>query len=129
MQFVIDTNALSGHFNNSESIVKQVIRAERIIVPAIVVGELLGGYRHGSRFTQNEHVLQAFLESSIISVTPVDEKIAAIYGELYAYLRKNGTPIPTNDIWIAAVAVAAGLPLLTLDSDFDHLPQVRRIYT
>lgn len=56
-----------------------------------------------------------------------DEQTPFFYGDLYAYLRKKGTPIPTNDLWIAALAVQHHLPLFDRDSDFDRLPQVARI--
>lgn len=127
MRFVIGTNAVSAHFNNDQRIVSFLEQAEQIIVPAIVVGELKGGYRHGSKYLENERILNDFLDAPIVGIANIDTEVATIYGELYAYLRKNGTPIPQNDIWIAAVAVAVGLPLLTLNDDFDRLPQVRRI--
>lgn len=124
--YVIDTNVLSRYFDGDKSLKDSVERCNEAVIPVTVVAELEGGYRNGNRYAQNSIILNSFLAKPWVRVVVLDKNTAAIYGELYAYLRKQGTPIPTNDIWIAAVAIAEGLPLLTLDSDFDNLPQVRR---
>jgi predicted nucleic acid-binding protein len=125
--FVIDTNVISRYFDGDKSVKDSVEQYSEVVIPAMVIAELEGGYRNGNRYAKNSVVLNNFLSKSWVRIVVLDRNIAAIYGELYVYLRKNGTPIPTNDIWIAAVAIAEGLPLLTLDSDFDNLPQVRRV--
>ena len=93
-------------------------------MPPIVLGELLAGFRIGSRDRANRRELEAFLSSPRVRVSPIDAETAQRYAEIFSYLRERGTPIPTNDIWIGACAMQWGLRLLTTDSHFERLPQV-----
>ncbi len=124
---IVDTNVLSAFFAKEDKIVLLIRAAEFIYIPSIVIGELTGGFHYGNRLARNEAILSDFLQESTVKVVSIGEEVAKVYGELYAYLRKIGRPIPTNDIWIAACALSTGQPLLTKDGDFDNLPQVRRI--
>lgn len=98
--------------------------AEEIVLPAVVLGELLAGFRIGSRDRANRRELGALLDSARVRVAPLDAETAQRYAEIVSYLRDRGTPIPTNDIWIAAAAMQWGLRVLTTDAHFDRLPQV-----
>lgn len=101
-----------------------VREAEEIYVNAIVIGELLGGFAHGSRRLKNERQLAEFMESPRVAVIDVDDDTASRYAAIYDALRTAGTPVPTNDIWIAASAMQYGLRLLTLDAHFQRVPQI-----
>ncbi len=101
---------------------------KQICIPVVVPGELYGGYTNRSQTAKRIAILQEFIADPAVKLLDITAEVSKVYGELYAYLRKRGTPIPTNDIWIAAVAIHTGQPLLTLDSDFDRLPQVSRVY-
>ena len=98
--------------------------AEEIYLSAIVLGELLGGFVRGSRRLKNERQLAEFMESPRVAFIDVDDDTAARYAVIYDALRTAGTPVPTNDIWIAASAMQYGLRLLTLDAHFRRVPQV-----
>ena len=100
--------------------------ADWIGVPAIVVGELHVGFRAGSHLRRNEEELAAFLGHAFVEELRVDLDVARIYGEIANALRKKGTLIPTNDIWVAATAARAGATLLTYD---EHFVDVDRIGT
>ena len=121
---VLDTNAYSdwrrtGYWHD------WLAKADRVLVPAVVVGELIHGFRKGREFPTNTASLEAFLGEPQVEVLPVGRRTAEIYGEFVLHLQNQGTPIPTNDIWIAAgVHEVHGL-LLTRDGHFVHLPQVR----
>jgi tRNA(fMet)-specific endonuclease VapC len=83
-----------------------------------VIGELLGGFAAGSREQRNRGELTAFLATPRVSVVPVDAGTAEHYAALYVGLKRAGTPIPTNDLWIAAIALQHGLRLFTNDGHF-----------
>lgn len=102
-------------------------RADAILVPAVVLGELEAGFRAGLRYKENRVVLDSFLEEPFVSVLPVTDRIARRYGTVFAALRRAGTPIPTNDVWIAAAALEAGAPLLTSDAHFERVEGIEVI--
>ena len=82
-------------------------------MPATVLGELEAGFLLGQRTRENRVALSEFLEEPFVSVLPTTPEVARRYGEIFARLRKAGTPIPVNDIWIAAATVDCGGHLLT----------------
>ena len=89
-------------------------------VAQIVVSRFLSGERRA----KNETELARFLESPRVSLIDVDEGTAERYAVIFTTLRKAGTPIPTNDLWIAASAMQYGLRLLTRDAHFAKVPQI-----
>ena len=95
--------------------------AEQLLVPATVLGELLYGFRMGNRTSENQRQLRAFLSSPYVSFKSVDETVCERYALVMQQLRKKGRPIPSNDAWIAAHALAVGADLLTLDSHFQSI--------
>lgn len=124
MAICLDTSAYSAFKRGRESVVEAVATSDRIVLPAIVLGELLAGFRAGSRESANREELGRFLASPRVSRASVDEETAERYAEILLHLRKQGTPIPTNDVWIAAVSMQHGLVLHTTDPHFDRVPQV-----
>jgi tRNA(fMet)-specific endonuclease VapC len=79
----------------------------------------------GSRSDQNRSALRDFLAEPFVDVVPIDKEAARRYGSLFAALRRAGTPIPTTDIWIAAAALHVGAELITLDTDFARISDLR----
>ena len=124
MRICLDTSGYSAFKRGHEGILAGVRGAAEIVLPAIVLGELLAGFRIGGRNRTNRRGLNAFLESPRVRVIPLDFDTAERYAEIVLYLRERGTPIPTNDIWIAATAMQWGLRILTTDAHFSRLPQV-----
>jgi tRNA(fMet)-specific endonuclease VapC len=120
----LDTSAYSAFKRGHAAVVETIATADRITVPAVVLGELLAGFRAGSREIANREELRQFLASPRVSHAALDEDTAERYAEIILHLRKQGTPIPTNDMWIAAVAMQRGLVLHTTDPHFDRVPQV-----
>ena len=105
----------------------QVFRAAaQIYLPLIVLGELRAGFAAGDQKSTNAANLQHFLNSPRVSVLSPDEQTTHHYAQLHFQLRRQGAAIPTNDLWIAALAVQHDLPLCTSDAHFEHLPQVVR---
>ena len=98
--------------------------ADEIYLNAIVLGEMLAGFMTGDRRAKNEEELARFLDSPRVNLIDVDEATAERYAVIFTTLRAAGTPIPTNDLWIAASSMQHGLRLLTLDSHFTKVPQI-----
>lgn len=102
----------------------------KVVVPVTVLGGLEAAFRAGSRQQENLRRLEEFVAEPFVQIANVTQNTARIYGELFAALRRAGTPIPTNDVWIAALAVEAGAELLTFDRDFDSVRGLSsRIFT
>lgn len=91
------------------------------------LAELRAGFRGGGRSGENERTLHKFLRSPRVSVLFADDATAHLYADLFADLRRAGTPVPTNDLWIAALVVQHGFTLLTRDAHFDRMPRVPRL--
>ena len=101
--------------------VELVAQAAQICLPVTVLGELDAAFRWGSRRKDNEARLREFLEAPFVSVLEVTVDVARRYGQVMAGLRQRGTPVATNDIWIAAATLDAGAHLVTFDRDFETI--------
>ena len=118
MRIALDTNAYSALMRGHRDVAALIRRSEGVLVPAVVAGELLYGFRVGSRFEENAARLEVFLEEPSVDLLPVTLTTADRFGRIAATLRQKGTPIPTNDIWIAAQVMEVGADLLSSDSHF-----------
>ena len=123
-KLMIDTSAYAAFKRGYPDVTSQIRKATAIMLPVIVLGELWAGFEVGSRRGINRDELDAFLNSPRVTVAPIVTATAERYARIYAYLRKNGQPIPTNDLWIAASAMEHSAVLLTADAHFSHLPQI-----
>ncbi len=123
-RLLLDTSAYSAMRRGDERLLGPVREASSIVLTPVVIGELLYGFVGGGLERHNHDLLREFLGSERVDVLAVDEETAERYAVIRDYLRRQGTPIPANDIWIAASAAQHGLVLMTLDSHFKNLPQV-----
>jgi tRNA(fMet)-specific endonuclease VapC len=119
LELIIDTNAYSSFFRNNSTVTELMERADRLLIPAVVLGELFAGFNCGNRREMNYAEFNHFISFPGISIIPAERGDAEMYGHLVEKLKKAGTPIPTNDVWIAAAALHRGLSLLTNDIHFD----------
>jgi tRNA(fMet)-specific endonuclease VapC len=126
MRLALDTNAYGAAARGEARFVALTRRAHRIYLPFVVVGELRAGFAAGTLGRQNEAVLAQFLGTPRVSVLYADDQTTHHYAQLFAQLRRQGRPIPTNDLWIAALVIQHDLSLLTNDEHFSHLPQLAR---
>lgn len=127
MNLLIDTNAYSDMVRGNAAIADLLGQADIVYLPVIVIGELKRGFYNGSRVKQNVETLEDFIIEARTRVLDIDIGTAEQYGQLAAYLKQQGTPIPINDIWIAALCLQYDIPLLTSDRDFKRLPQLTLI--
>ena len=126
MRLALDTNAYRRFVDGDQDVLERVQVAEVIALPVPVVAELRAGFALGTRGPQNERVLSRFLDAPRVELLVCDAQTTLHYALLFAQLRRLGTPIPINDVWIAALALQHRCALLTFDRDFDHLPQLVR---
>ena len=127
MKLALDTNRYTDLCRGLASVVKTVELADEVWLPFVVVGELRAGFAVGTQGPHNESVLRRFLLKSGVDVLYADEQTTHHYAAIYRQLRKQGTPIPTNDMWIAALALQHSLSLCDRDAHFDALPQLTRV--
>ncbi len=120
-RILIDTNIYSHAFRGDEDVVETLRKADEIGFTVISIGELLAGFKGGGREKDNIEELEEFLDSPRVVVYKVDDQTSEFYASVLDALKKAGTPIPTNDIWIAATAFQHGLKLFTKDLHFQHV--------
>jgi tRNA(fMet)-specific endonuclease VapC len=122
MKICLDTNAYSHLAALRKELTDYVEQADEVLVPVVVYGELLGGFALGSRAAKNQRELHSFLDLEGVRVAAVTAEVAERYADLFARLRRAGTPIPTNDLWIAAITMESGARLVTYDKHFAKVP-------
>lgn len=124
MRLALDTNRYTDLCQGRSEVVDTVEAADEVWLPFIVLGELRAGFAAGSQGPRNEAVLRRFLLKPGVGVLYADEQTTHHYATIYRQLRKQGTPIPTNDMWIAALVLQHTLSLYHRDAHFDALPQI-----
>ena len=127
MKIAIDTSVYADFCRNDSVIVQPLREAERIFMPVMVLAELRAGFMAGTKALKNERHLLGFLASPRVEVLLADEQTTHHYARLFFQLRRQGTPIPTNDLWIAALVAQHDLFLCARDEHFDNLPQLPRV--
>jgi len=126
MRIALDTNRYVDFCKGVSEAVKAVREGDCVFLPLIVLGELRAGFLAGSRARENEEILARFINSPRAEVLSPDEQTSHHYARLFLQLRRQGTPIPTNDLWGAALVVQHDLLLCARDRHFDHIPQLPR---
>jgi len=117
----LDTNAYSGFKRGLVAVVDQLARAERILIPVPVLAELRIGFRGGSKEARNLDELEQFLGSPRVEICSLTEQTAILYAEIFGTLRRKGTPIPLNDVWIAASMMEQGAIFISADTHFTRI--------
>ena len=126
-RLVLDTSAYS-HFRRGHALVLDALaRAERVLVPVTVLGELEAAFELGARVRENRRVLDDFLAETYVDVIDTTASVARHYGRMFAALKRAGTPVPVNDLWIAAATLDCGGTLLTFDRDFERIHGIDRM--
>ena len=126
-RYVLDTSAYSHYRRAVPAVVELVDAADWIGMPSVVLGELWSGFRQGRRGAENEQTLQRFLASPVVEEVVIDRHVARAYAEIVVALREVGTPLPYNDVWIAACAATSGASVLTYDQHFRHIRRIGAI--
>ena len=126
MNLCLDTSAYIwvARGKAAPALLYSIQTADVIIIPLFVMAELRLGFLEAVRGSDEEATFRTFLAAPSVKVAYPDEITTRFYAEFHYYLRRKGTPIPVNDIWIAAQAVQASAVLATFDAHFEQLPQV-----
>ena len=126
MRIAIDTNRYRDFCEGRDDAVRHMRTASHICMPFCVLAELRAGFACGRLARRNEGALSTFLNSSRVRILFADEQTTFHFARIFRQLREQGTPIPTNDIWIAALVQQHDLLLFSRDAHFDSLPQLGR---
>jgi tRNA(fMet)-specific endonuclease VapC len=127
MRLVLDTNRYVDLCKGLAPTVDLVATADAVYLPFVVVGELRAGFALGRRGADNERVLRRFLQKEGVHLLLADDQTTFHYASVFRHLRQHGTPIPTNDMWIAALVLEHNLVLHARDDHFERLPQIPRV--
>jgi predicted nucleic acid-binding protein len=123
-RLILDTSAYSAFMRGHQEVKLALQEAEQIYLNPIILGELLAGFKRGKRPKKNMGELRTFVSSPRVSLLDVNEDTAERYAVILNSLWDAGTPIPTNDIWIAASAMQHGLRILTTDDHYQKVTQI-----
>ena len=122
---LIDTNAYCSLLVGDEAVLDAIATAETLYMSVFVMGELLAGFRGGRKQQQNLRTLHTFLAKPTVSILDATQETAEVFGGIKHDLKKAGTPIPMNDVWIAAHAMETGSVLVSYDAHFEKVPGLR----
>jgi len=126
---LIDTNIYSLAMRGDKTVLNILIGIDKIGISTVSLGELYSGFKGGRNEEKNKNELNIFLDSPRVVIFTIDVETAEFYASILNSLKKNGTPIPTNDIWIAAVAFQHGFKLFSKDKHFKHVKGLIQIST
>ncbi|MBW6470281.1 MAG: type II toxin-antitoxin system VapC family toxin [Methanosarcinaceae archaeon] len=118
-RLAVDTNAVIAYREGIYDVCKLIDEADVIILPVTVLGELLYGALNSEKTEYNEQIIKKFAAYSL--VMQIDEAVTTRYARVRFNLKNKGTPIPENDIWIAAACLELKVPLLSRDAHFKHV--------
>ena len=122
----LDTNIAIAVLNGQKAIIEKLAAFEMIYLPVTVSGELLFGAKNSKNRTKNMEKFRAFIGRCV--VLDINNLIAEEYSDIRLRLKQKGNPIPENDIWIAAICIANGLPLLTADRHFQNIDNLEVVF-
>ena len=117
----MDTSAYVGFKRSVDEVVEIIVSAESILFSPIVLGELMFGFRNGNRLKKNMDDLNNFLQHEVVNIVQIGKITSDRYSRIAFHLKRQGTPIPSNDIWIAAQAMEHGVELITSDRHFENI--------
>ncbi len=122
-RFLLDSNIVIALFSGEQSVLDKIQESAELYLPAIVIGELYYGAFNSSRQQTNLDRIDQF--KSQISILDCDEYTAKYYGQIKKGLKNKGTPIPENDIWIAALALQYDLTIVMRDAHFNQIENLK----
>ena len=122
---ILDTNGISAMADGDPGLKPILLQAAQLAIPVVALGE----YRYGISQSRDRVRYEQWLTKHLVKfrVLDIDERTTVSYAAVRAALRKAGTPIPSNDTWIAALCLQHSLPLISRDRHFDHVSGVTRI--
>lgn len=126
MRVAVDTNRLIDLLRGDAQLAERLGACDEVWVPLMVLGEIKAGFHGGTQGHRNEALLQRFLAKPTVSVLLPGRETAEHYARIFVQLKRAGTPVPDNDLWIAALALEHDLTLITRDRHFERISQLPR---
>ncbi len=124
-RLLIDTSAYSRLLLGNADVREALERADAVYMSVFVLGELYFGFKGGSKEPRNRDLLSRFISRATVRVLPATQETADIFAGIKHSLKRAGTPLPLNDVWIAAHALETGAVLATFDAHFQKIPGLR----
>lgn len=124
MRTALDINRLTDLFRGDVELAAFLGTCEEVGIPFVVLAEMKAGFLGGSRSARNESLLASFLTRETVRILYADRETTEQYARLFVQLKRAGTPVPDNDLWIAALCLEHDLALITRDKHFDKIPQL-----
>jgi tRNA(fMet)-specific endonuclease VapC len=126
VRVALDTNRITDLFRGDIELANCLGTCEEVWIPLLVLGEIKAGFYGGTQQRQNEMLLNRLLAKSTVDVLLASRQTAEHYARVFVQLKRAGTPIPDNDLWIAALVLEHNLVLITRDQHFERIPQLMR---
>ncbi len=126
VRVALDTNRLTDLFQGDAELAERLEICDEVCIPLIVLGEIKAGFLGGSQQRRNEVLLHKLLAKPTVKILFPGYETAEHYARLFVQLKRAGTPVPDNDLWIAALALEHNLLLITRDRHFRRIPQLLR---
>ena len=124
-KILLDTNCYAGYLTGDEKVLDAIGRAETVYLSVIVIGELLVGFKGGTREQDNKQFLETFTSKLKVEILDVNIETSEVYAETKNMLKRSGNHIPINDLWIASQAIENGIVVVTYDKHFRMIPGLR----
>jgi predicted nucleic acid-binding protein len=126
VRVALDTNRLTDLFQGDAALAERLGLCDEVWIPLVVLAEIKAGFLGGTERHRNEILLRKLLSKTTVGVLLPDRETAEHYARLFVQLKRAGTPVPDNDLWIAALALQHDLLLITRDKHFESIPQLLR---
>ena len=126
MRVALDTNRLTDLFQGDAALAERLGLCDEVWIPLVVLAEIKAGFLGGTERHRNEILLRKLLSKTTVGVLLPDRETAEHYARLFVQLKRAGTPVPDNDLWIAALALQHDLLLITRDKHLESIPQLLR---
>lgn len=126
MRVALDTNRITDLFRGDLELAEQLGTAEEVWIPLFVLGEIKAGFQGGTQQRRNESLLNRLLAKPTVAVLLPSRETAEHYARIFVQLKRADTPVPDNDLWIAALVLEHDLVLITRDRHFERISQIIR---
>jgi tRNA(fMet)-specific endonuclease VapC len=124
-KILLDTNAYSNLLTGDEKVLSLLSESDVVYMSIFVLGELYAGFKGGSKEQENTQLLKRFIQKPTVEILEAAEETSKVFGQIKHNLKKAGTPLPINDVWIAAHTHESGSVLVTYDLHYREIPDLR----
>jgi tRNA(fMet)-specific endonuclease VapC len=124
-RILLDTNAYSKLLAGDKKVLSLLAESDVVYMSIFVLGELYAAFKGGSKEQENTQLLKRFIQKPTVEILEATEETSKVFGQVKNDLKKAGTPLPINDVWIAAHTLESGSTIITYDIHFREIPDLR----